>query len=458
MSFTGDSGEVCHVLAMPFPGRGHINPMLSFCKILASRRPSEILITFVITEEWLGYIGADPKPEAIRFATIPNVIPSEREKAGDFPGFYEAVMTKMEEPFERLLDQLVPPVDVIVGDVELRWPVAVANRRNIPVAAFWTMSASFYSMLHHLDVFSRDRHLTIGTLGEKTENIPGISSLYVKDLLAVLHKTDDRAMQLALDCISMASKANYLLLTTVQELEAETIDTLKHIFSFPIYPIGPAIPYLELEENTLKNTDHSHDYIKWLDSQPDESVLYISLGSFLSVSNAQMDEIVEALNNTGIPYLYVARGEASRLKDKCGDKGMVIPWCDQLRVLSHSSIGGFWSHCGWNSILETLFVGVPILTFPLFLDQVPNSSQIVDEWKNGWKIEVSPLLENEVVLAKEDIEVLVKRFMDLESQEGKKIRDRAKELKVMCHKAIGKGGSSDKNLQAFFSDISFQRD
>lgn len=280
----------------------------------------------------------------------------------------------------------------------------------------------------------------------------------MKDLLTVLHKTDDRAMQLALDCISMASKANYLLLTTVQELEAETIDTLKHIFSFPIYPIGPAIPYLELEENTLKNTDHSHDYIKWLDSQPDESVLYISLGSFLSVSNAQMDEIVEALNNTGIPYLYVARGEASRLKDKCGDKGMVIPWCDQLRVLSHSSIGGFWSHCGWNSILETLFVGVPILTFPLFLDQVPNSSQIVDEWKNGWKIEVSPLLENEVVLAKEDIEVLVKRFMDLESQEGKKIRDRAKELKVMCHKAIGKGGSSDKNLQAFFSDISFQRD
>lgn len=165
MSFTGDSSKVCHVLAMPFPGRGHINPMLSFCKILASQRPNQVLITFVITEEWLGYIGADPKPEAIRFATIPNVIPSEREKTGDFPGFYEAVMTKMEAPFERLLDQLVLPVDVIVGDVELRWPVAVANRRNIPVAAFWTMSASFYSMLHHLDVFSRDQHLTIDSLG-----------------------------------------------------------------------------------------------------------------------------------------------------------------------------------------------------------------------------------------------------------------------------------------------------
>ncbi|CAI8585902.1 unnamed protein product [Vicia faba] len=451
MSFTGDGSKLCHVLAMPFPGRGHINPMLSFCKILASRRPEKILITFVITEEWLGYIGADPKPEAIRFATIPNVIPSEREKVADFPGFYEAVMTKMEEPFERLLDQLVSPVDVIVGDVELRWPVAVANRRNILVAAFWTMSASFYSMLHHLDVFSRDQHLTIGTLGEKTENISGISSLHMEGLLTVVHKTDDRAMQLALECIFSASKANYLLFTTVQELEAETIDTLKDIFSFPVYPIGPAIPYLELE-----NTDHSHDYIKWLDSQPDGSVLYISLGSFLSVSNAQMDEIVEALNNTGIRYLYVARGEASRLKDKCGDKGMVIPWCDQLRVLSHSSIGGFWSHCGWNSTLETVFAGVPILTFPLFLDQFPNSSQIVDEWRNGWKIEVSSMSENEVILVKEDIEVLVEKFMDLESQEGKEIRDRARELKTMCHKAIGKGGSSYKNIDAFFNDISFQ--
>ncbi|CAK8537857.1 unnamed protein product [Lathyrus sativus] len=456
MSFTRDSGKVCHVLAMPFPGRGHINPMLSLCKILASRRPDEILITFVITEEWLGYIGADPKPEAIRFATIPNVIPSEREKAGDFPGFYEATMTKMEAPFERLLDQLVPPVDVIIGDVELRWPVAVSNRRNIPVAAFWTMSASFYSMLHHLDVFSRDRHLTIGTLGEKPENIPGISSLHMEDLLTVLRKTDERAMQLALECISAASKASYLLFTTVQEFEVETIDTLKDIFSFPVYPIGPAIPYLELEENNSGNTHNRHDYIKWLDSQPDESVLYISFGSLFSVSNAQMDEIVEALNNTGIRYLYVARGETSRLKDKCGDKGMAIPWCDQLRVLSHSSIGGFWTHCGWNSTLETVFAGVPILTFPLFLDQFPNSSQIVDEWKNGWKIAVLPSSESEVILEKEEIEVLVKSFMDLECEEGKKIRDRARELKVMFHKAIGKGGSSDKNLDAFFNDISFQ--
>ncbi|PNX72067.1 UDP-glycosyltransferase 87A2-like protein [Trifolium pratense] len=284
--------------------------------------------------------------------------------------------------------------------------------------------------------------------------MPGISSLHTEDLRTVLHENDHRVLQLALECISKVPNANYLLLTTVQELEAETIDTLKSIFPFPIYPIGPSIPYLELEEKNLVNTDHSHDYIKWLDSQPSESVLYISLGSFLSVSSAQMDVIVEALNSSGIRYLYVARGETSRLKEKCGEKGMVIPWCDQLKVLSHSSVGGFWSHCGWNSTLETVFAGVPILTFPLFLDQVPNCTQIVDEWKNGWKVEMSSKLESDVFLVKEYIEVLVKRFMDVESQEGRKFRDRARELKAMCHKAIGKGGSSDRNLNAFISDIS----
>ncbi|RHN56617.1 putative 7-deoxyloganetin glucosyltransferase [Medicago truncatula] len=120
-----------HILAMPYPSRGHINPMLSFCKILTSQKPNKILIT----EEWLTIIGADPKPESIRFTTIPNVIPPEREKAANFPGLYEAVMTKMEAPFE-----------------------------NVPVSAFWTMSATFYSMLHHLDVFSRNHHLTVDKL------------------------------------------------------------------------------------------------------------------------------------------------------------------------------------------------------------------------------------------------------------------------------------------------------
>ncbi|CAJ1970677.1 unnamed protein product [Sphenostylis stenocarpa] len=454
----GGGSGLCHLVAMPFPGRGHINPMMNLCKILASKRPQEILITFVVTEEWFGFIGADPKPDAIRLATIPNVVPPERQKAANFPVFYEACMTNMEAPFDRLLDRLEPPPTAILGCVELRWPIALANRRNIPLAAFWTMSASFYSMLHHLDVFAHQRRLIFDkdTLDGEVENIPGISSPHLADLQTVLRENDQRVLQLALECISKVPKANYLLLTTVHEMEAETIESLKAIFPFPVYPIGPAIPYLELGDNPSSvNNDLNHDYVKWLDSQPPESVLYISLGSFLSASRAQMDQIVEALNNSNVRYLWVARADASWLKDKCGDNGMVVPWCDQLKVLSHSSIGGFWSHCGWNSILEALFAGAPMLTFPLFLDQVPNSSQIVDEWKNGCKVELeTSKLDSEEIVAKEKIEKLVRRFMDLESQDGKQIRRRAREIKAMCHRAIGTGGSSDGNLDAFIRDIS----
>jgi hypothetical protein len=138
----------CHVVAMPYPGRGHINPLMNLCKILASKS-KEILITFVVTEEWLGFIGSDPRPDNICFGSIPNVIPSELVRAADNNSFFEATMTKLEAPFVKLLDQLEPPVTVIIHDTVLFWAVGVGNRRNIPVASFWPMSASIYTTFHH---------------------------------------------------------------------------------------------------------------------------------------------------------------------------------------------------------------------------------------------------------------------------------------------------------------------
>ena len=153
---------VHHLVAMPFPGRGHINPMMNLCKLLLSSKEPNLFITFVVTEEWLGYIGSDPKPENIRFSTMPNgFVPPERLKAVDFPGFYEAVMTKMEAPFEQLLDRLQPPVRAILGDVELPWVIGVGNRRNITVASLWTMPATFFSMLHHFHLFAGSRNLPL---------------------------------------------------------------------------------------------------------------------------------------------------------------------------------------------------------------------------------------------------------------------------------------------------------
>ncbi|KAG6737094.1 hypothetical protein POTOM_059910 [Populus tomentosa] len=361
MNYVGlESTAVCHVVAMPFPGRGHINPMMNFCKLLASRK-HDILITFVVTEEWLGYISSEPRPESVRLVTIPNVIPPERLKAVDFPGFYEAVMTKMEAPFEQLLDQFEIPVTAIIGDIEVRWAISLGNRRNIPVAAFWTMSATFLSMLYHFDLFKQNQKSPPNLSGQ-VDYIPGISSSHLAELQKVFQKNDQRVLQLALECISKVPQAQYLLFTSIYELEPQVMDTMKDTFQFPVYPIGPAIPYLELEGN-LSGTNYSHmapDYLQWLDSQPKDSVLYISLGSFLSVSSTQMDEIIAGLQDSGVRYLWVARGEASR-------ESIVPPII--RRIVAQS---------GWNSIQEGVLAGVPFLALPIAADQRPNSKLIVE--------------------------------------------------------------------------------
>lgn len=284
------------------------------------------------------------------------------------------------------------------------------------------------------------------------EHIPGLSSLDSADLQVVFRENDQKVLKLALECISQVPKAQYLLFTSVYELEPQAMDTLRSEFAFPVYPIGPAIPYLDLHHQH-NNSSSSRDYLQWLDSQPIGSVLYISLGSFLSVSSTQMDEIASGLRISGVRFLWVARSEAPRLKKSSGDFGLVLPWCEQLRVLCHPSTGGFWSHCGWNSTLEAVFGGVPMLTFPLFLDQVPNSRQIVEDWKIGLRVKGEVGSSENLIMRRDEVAELVRKFMDFESDEGKEMRKRAGELRDLCQRAIAEGGSSDDNLDAFIRDI-----
>ena len=154
----------CHVVALPFPGRGHVNPMMNVCKQLSSRKP-DIQVTFVVTEEWLGLIGSEPRPENVVLAAVPNVIPSEHGRANDFPGFVEAVSTKLEAPFEELLDRLELPPSVIVADSFIVWGTTVGNRRNIPVASLFPMSATVFSMFHHFELLQQNRHFPVDLSG-----------------------------------------------------------------------------------------------------------------------------------------------------------------------------------------------------------------------------------------------------------------------------------------------------
>ncbi|CAN6826723.1 UDP-glycosyltransferase 87A2-like [Brassica napus] len=343
-----------HVVAMPWPGRGHINPMMNLCKRLVLRDPT-LIVTFVITEEWLGFIGSDPKPDRIHFATLPNLIPSELVRADNFNDFVDAVHNILEEPFERLLDRLKsPPPTVIISDTYVVWAVRVGERRNIPVVSFWTMSATILSLILHSDLLISHNHALFEPSEAKEEEIvgyiPGLSPTKLRDLPPLFNSNILQVFKKSKLCFDELPRAKCLLFTTAYELEPKAIDVFTSMFDIPVYATGPLIPFQEL---SVENKRSKPDYIRWLDGQAKSSVLYISQGSFLSVSEAQMEEIVGGVRESGVPFLWVARGGESKMKEALeGSSGFVVSWCDQLHVLCHAALGGFWTHCGFNSTLE----------------------------------------------------------------------------------------------------------
>ncbi|XP_048139964.1 UDP-glycosyltransferase 87A1-like [Rhodamnia argentea] len=427
--------STCHVVAVPYPARGHINPVLNLCKILASQAP-HVAITFVLTEEWLTLIGSDQNPSNTSFATIPNVLPSERVRAQHFSEFVEAVFTKMETPFEELLDRLRPPPTLIVADTFLSWAVRIGNQRNIPVALFWTTAASNFSCLYPSQLLEQNGRLRQNL--SEDETVDSVQ-MHLTDLV------DEKIGQSMRQTIDWVRRAQYLLLSSVYEIESQTVDALKLSLSFPIYTIGPSIPYFELEDNPRSTSDLSY-IIDWLDCQPARSVLYLSLGSFHSVSSSKMDEIAAGLRDSDVRFLWVARDDGSRLKGLLpdGNKGIVVPWCEQLRALTHPSVGGFWTHCGWNSIQEGVYAGLPFLAYPIALDQGLNCKLVVDDWKVGWRVDKS----------EGDISGLVRKFMDSGNGESRELRRRVNQLRELCSHAIGSDGSTGSNIGAFIRDIS----
>ncbi|KAK3020349.1 hypothetical protein RJ639_045333 [Escallonia herrerae] len=418
-----------HIVAMPYPGRGHINPMINLCALLASK--GSVTITLVVTEEWLGLLGSPPDTQSIRLRCIPNVVPSEHDRAADFAGFFDAVFTNMEAPFDRFLDQLETPASCLVADTLLPWMTSVGSRRNIPVVSVWIMAPA-----------------------ERQEDIidylPGVSSMHLADLPSGI-VSNTSPLKRMLEAFSSFAKAKALVFTTFYDLQPDVVDALRAKLPIPVYSIGPAIPYFKLPPPKPVSTSQA-SYFRWLDSQPKSSVLYVSMGSFLSASGEQMNELSKGLRASGYGYLWVARAEAvEMLEDPCGENGLIVPWCDQLRVLCHPSIGGFVTHCGWNSTMESIFAGVPMLTFPLFFDQYHNAKLIVEDWKVGLTLKLRTGAAT--AIGRDEISKTLTRLMDLDGEENKELRRSTKELQEICHNAIKMGGPVDDNITAFLENF-----
>lgn len=282
--------------------------------------------------------------------------------------------------------------------------------------------------------------------------IPGLPSTTIADLPTIFHGNGNKLLHQKLESVSM-SNSQCLLMTSVYELEEQVIDCLRAKLPVPLYHIGPMIPYFNLTNN--QDDTRNQNYFKWLDSQPRGSVLYISQGSFLSASGDQVEEIIAGIRESNVQFMWVTRDDTPRFKDgdDSDDKGFLVPWCDQLRVLCHPSVGGFWTHCGWNSTSEGIYAGVPMLTCPILGDQFPNSKLIVNDMKIGWRVIDNDHLKTGELVTRHEIAQLVRKFMDQGNDERKEMVLRAKELQGIMRKAIADGGSAASDFDAFLNNI-----
>ncbi|THG00084.1 hypothetical protein TEA_012380 [Camellia sinensis var. sinensis] len=184
--------------------------------------------------------------------------------------------------------------------------------------------------------------------------------------------------------------------------------------------------------------------------------MYISFGSFFNLQLQEMEEIVRGLLESNRPFLWVLRvlpdGEKQEDKLSCKEKlekqGLIVPWCSQVEVLSHPSVGRFVTHCGWNSTLESLVLGIPVLCLPQFTDQPTNAKLLEDEFETGVRA-----MENDEGIVEGDE---IKRCIELVMGDGKigeEIKKNSKKWKYLAKEAVKEGGSSHKNLRTFVDEI-----
>ncbi|CDP14136.1 unnamed protein product [Coffea canephora] len=228
------------------------------------------------------------------------------------------------------------------------------------------------------------------------------------------------------------------------------------------WAIGPFNP---VEVNGQKNSETRHCCLDWLDKQAPNSVIFISFGSTTSVSDEEAKEIATGLDKSGQKFIWVLRdadkgdvfqGEDRRaqlpkgFEERVEGRGIVVrDWAPQLEILGHSSTGGFMSHCGWNSCIESISMGVPVAAWPMHSDQPRNAILLEKVLKIGLKVRDWSKL-NELVTSI-TVENAVRRLMD--SAEGEEMRQRARELSKAVKGSVMEGGLSRLEMDSFIAHI-----
>lgn len=269
------------------------------------------------------------------------------------------------------------------------------------------------------------------------ELVPGLQPLRFKDLSITNFKNLEDLLQMIAKALDPRS-SSAIIWNTMDCLEQSTLVKIQQEYQLPLFPIGPLHKTVAATSISLFKEDQS--CISWLDKQSHNSVIYVSLGSIAFMDNKDLLEMAWGLANSEQPFLWVVRMDSTPLpqgfQEAVGGRGCIVKWAPQKQVLAHNSVGGFWSHCGWNSTIESISEGVPLICQPCFGDQRVNARYLSQVWEVG--------LEWENDMNRGAIEGAIRMLMV--GNEGKLARQKAKDLKEKIELSIDHGGSSYNSL------------
>ncbi|KAF7849331.1 hypothetical protein BT93_L0966 [Corymbia citriodora subsp. variegata] len=351
----------------------------------------------------------------------------------------------------------------------IRWADEVARSFQIQSVLVWIQPATVFGIYYHYFNGYEDVIKSVASQSGDTTSLirlPGLPPLTNRDLPSFFNPGNKYAfgllhMQSHFEQLKEGGKPNMVFMNTFDALELEV---LRAISTLNLVGIGPLVPFRFLDVQDHNSSDKSsggdrfgssEEYVRWLNTKKEASVIYVAFGSIAKFSKAQKREIARGLLETGRPFLWVVRksdgvDDELSYREELDKRGAIVPWCSQIEVLSHPSIGCFFTHCGWNSTLESLAGGVPMVVFPQFTDQMTNSKLVEDVWKVG--VRVSEINEDGIIVEGGEIKKCLELVMG-GGERGDGIRRNAKKWKDLAMEASKEGGSSDKNLKAFVEEF-----
>ncbi|KAL5730943.1 hypothetical protein ACHQM5_003719 [Ranunculus cassubicifolius] len=458
------------VVLFPCPFQGHINPMLQLATILHTHSKGAIAITIVHTQFNSPKVSNYPN---FTFVPISDGLSLSHTEISisDVVTILPFLNQNCVSPFRDCLVNNIlsqkhePPVACIISDALMYFTQSVADSLQLPRLVLRTSSAMNLLIVAAFPLLREKGYLPIKE-SEMEESIPELPPLKVKDIPMIKTPKSDAVFDFIGNMVDLTKASSGLILNTTEFLEKTELQSLQKEFPLPHFAIGPFHKCAPKTSNSLLVEDRS--CISWLNNQAPTSVIYISFGSLAAIDEAQLVEIALGIANSEQQFLWVVRpGLVTRsIKDENRDddpnklfpqkfrdymdlhsgRGCIVKWAPQEEVLAHPSVGAFWTHNGWNSTLESICEGVPMLCWPCFGDQMVNARYVSEVWRVGF------MLENG--LEHVEIERYIRRLMLKDNnKEREEMMLRVQDLKEKAEICLRKEGSSCKSLTNLTSFI-----